>query len=367
MKKVFLCTAAAILSVIPLNAVAQERADITEIKIGATLCLSGFGSSLGIGSKNGLLLALKDLEGKHPFRFNIIFEDTKGDPKTTVAAVHKLADIDKVKIIIGPLRSTNVMAVAPIVERKKIILFTPLASANNISTAGDYVFRNRETAFQHGARMAEYLNAQGVSTVAMFIAQSSNSLSYGSAFEKHFKGTIVFRSNYNPESHDFKTEIVKALSHSPEAFYLSVALDDDAVVLVNQIRASGYSGLITGTAGLIGSKTITLAKKASEGILFTAPEYNLSDSRVQNFQKDYQAMFKERPEFYSANAYDALFLLANAVSSCEGAYPECIKDYLYGVKNYPGIGGSTTFDKNGDVHKPIQIMVIKEGRFEELE
>ena len=88
MKKILVCTiAAAILSATHFNAVAQERADITEIKIGATLCLSGFGSSFGVDSKNGLLLALKDLEGKHPFRFNIIFEDTKGDPKTTVAAL----------------------------------------------------------------------------------------------------------------------------------------------------------------------------------------------------------------------------------------------------------------------------------------
>ncbi|MEA1929669.1 MAG: hypothetical protein U9M92_02185 [Patescibacteria group bacterium] len=40
---------------------------------------------------------------------------------------------------------------------------------------------------------------------------------------------------------------------------------------------------------------------------------------------------------------------------------EIARDYLYGVENYPGVGGLTTFDENGDVVKPIMLKTIKDG------
>ncbi|MBC8487226.1 MAG: hypothetical protein H8D45_14450 [Bacteroidetes bacterium] len=40
-----------------------------------------------------------------------------------------------------------------------------------------------------------------------------------------------------------------------------------------------------------------------------------------------------------------------------------IKDGLYKLKNYPGVSGITTFDKNGDVIKLVMFKTVKDGRF----
>ena len=36
---------------------------------------------------------------------------------------------------------------------------------------------------------------------------------------------------------------------------------------------------------------------------------------------------------------------------------------MYSVKDYPGMGGVTTFDENGDVVKPIVVRIVRNGEF----
>ena len=58
-----------------------------------------------------------------------------------------------------------------------------------------------------------------------------------------------------------------------------------------------------------------------------------------------------------------MHILSQAVDSCKGAKTDCIRDYLYDLKDYPGIGGKTTFDANGDVVKDIALKTIKNKEF----
>jgi branched-chain amino acid transport system substrate-binding protein len=40
-----------------------------------------------------------------------------------------------------------------------------------------------------------------------------------------------------------------------------------------------------------------------------------------------------------------------------------IRTALHSIKDFPGVTGTTTFDMNGDVVKPIQIMSVQNGKF----
>ena len=60
-------------------------------------------------------------------------------------------------------------------------------------------------------------------------------------------------------------------------------------------------------------------------------------------------------------------IVADAVKSCKGDNSECIKSFLYKVKDYPGVGGLTTFDQNGDVVKPVILKTVKNGQFVKYE
>lgn len=84
-----------------------------ETTIGAILPLTGDGAFWGENPKKGIQLALEDLKSQdHVANLRFIFEDDRCSAKDAVAAFHKLVDIDKVKIILGPSCSSAAAAVA---------------------------------------------------------------------------------------------------------------------------------------------------------------------------------------------------------------------------------------------------------------
>lgn len=345
----------------------REPEEEGTIKIGAALSLTGKLASFGQDAREGIEMALEEVNQEKDFKIKIIIEDTQSDATESVSAVKKLIEIDKVNIIIGPVRSGNVLATAPITEENKVILFAPIASSVDITHAGDYVFRNRETSGLHGKRMAEFLINKNINKVAMLTAQAANSKSYSEAFEKEFKengGEIVSIIEYEPNSIDFKTDIIKSLDKNPEAFYLSVTAGTDAGILVKQIRELGFEGLISGSTAFESEEFLNGAGEASEGIFFTSPAFNIENPEITDYREKYKRLYGKESSAFAANAYDALKILANAIESCGGDEDtDCIKNYLYNLKDYPGIGGKTTFDENGDVTKPIQFKTIKNGEF----
>jgi branched-chain amino acid transport system substrate-binding protein len=63
-------------------------------------------------------------------------------------------------------------------------------------------------------------------------------------------------------------------------------------------------------------------------------------------------------------AYDATRVLAAAME--RGVTADEIKDGLYNLKDYPGVSGNITFDKNGDaVSRLMSVMVVKDGKFQD--
>ncbi len=347
--------------------VTREPKEEGVIKIGALLSLTGKTASYGQDARQAIDMAVEEVNQEKNFKIEIVVEDTQSDTTGSVTSAKKLIEIDGVNIIIGPIRSGSVLAVAPISEKNKIILFIPIASSVDITHAGDYVFRNRETSGFNGEKMAEFLINKDIKKVATLTAQAANSKSYADAFEEEFKkggGEIVSTIEYEPSSVDFKTDIIKSLDKNPEAFYLSATAGTDAGILVKQIRELGFEGLISGSTTFESTEFLNGAGEASEGALFTSPAFNIEDTNIAGYRDKYKRLYGKESSAFAANAYDAVKILANAIEFCGGDEDtDCIKNYLYNLKDYPGIGGNTTFDENGDVIKPIQFKIVKNGQF----
>ncbi len=339
------------------------------IKIGAALTFTGKGASLGERLKNGIDLAVEKINKQGNLKLEVVYEDTLSEVDSAVSVARKLVDIDKVKVVIGPVRSNDVLAIAPITEQSKVILFTPIAAADEISQAGDYVFRNRESAVSHGKGMAKFLKNKNIDKLALFTAKSANSISYSKFFKEEFEklgGQISMDHQYDENTSDFRTDILKAKNSGAKTFYLAVALGKDAGNLVKQIKELAPETLITGSAA-IGTKEFLDIGLVAEGVIFSSPVFDLNDPKVQAFNETYKIKYNKDADAFEANAYDAVMLISDAIQKCGGEKTDCIRDYLYVVKDYPGMGGLTTFDKNGDVNKPIMLKTVKDGKFVKYE
>lgn len=328
-----------------------------ETTIGVLVPLTGSSAGIGERVKAGIEVGVAEIN-ETGGNIRVVFEDDKGDATTAVSAARKLIDTDGVHVIIGTVKSDAMLAVAPITEEKQIILLSPTAGAAAISQAGDFVFRVIELPDVHGRTAAAHI---GDVPTALFVANAANAQSYGKAFKDNFKGGIVHEVAYNQNDLDFRTDIAK--SKGAEAFYLAVATAKDAGVLVKQIRESGFTGSIMASVAADAKEFFDAAGQHAEGTRITTSFFDPSTNAGAAFNARYKAATGNEGDGFAANGYDSIMLISKALGRCGSGDTACIRDFLYGTREYEGAGGTPSFDMNGDVEKPVTLKVARGGKF----
>jgi len=336
--------------------------------IGFPVALTGKLASFGEASRNGADIALNEINLQNgKYKLSIVYDDTKMDNAYATSTVTKMVNIDNIKLIIGAGSSAEVLSIAPITEKNKVLLMVPTASADEISNAGDFVFRTRDTAKLNSYKLAEYLIKKNVNEITVFSANTPNSLSYSKEFKSRYEqlgGKVKSYFEYLSSEQDFKTEIAKADLKNDDVVYIAGATGIDSGLLVKQLSESSYNGKIFGTLSFDSKEFLEISKKIDNEIIITSPVIDSSNPKTANFILSYKSKYGTDPNTFAVNAYDSVYLLYDAAVDCGGQEnTTCIRDYLYNVKDYNGAEGQISFDPNGDVIKEIGLKTLKEGKF----
>ena len=121
--------------------------DAKTIKIGANLELSGGVASYGQSIKEGIDLALEEInkEGIDGKKLELVPFDNKSDAPEAISGATKLITQDKVVAIIGSATSGNTKAQVEIAQSNKIPLLTPSGTAEDVTfkdgKVNDFIFR----------------------------------------------------------------------------------------------------------------------------------------------------------------------------------------------------------------------------------
>ncbi|HWT78287.1 MAG TPA: ABC transporter substrate-binding protein, partial [Candidatus Methylomirabilis sp.] len=83
---------------------------------------------------------------------------------------------------------------------------------------------------------------------------------------------------------------------------------------------------------------------------------------VQNYLKNYKAAYGIDPDMVGASSYDAFMILANAIERA-GTDQKAIIKALQETKDYNGLTGKLSRFYKGEVVKPVQFQVVKDGKF----
>jgi len=330
-----------------------------KVKVGIILPLTGGQSYAGENLLNGYNLALEDSS-----HIEIIIEDSRSDPKGALTAFKKLTELDDVKIIVGPVLSSNLLTVAPLANEQKVIILGPTSSAEKVTEAGDYVFRVRETGKIHGRKIAELVEVNNW-TVALMPVNQESGLTYTDVFKELFKGEILVYEAYEKDEQDVRTHIAKIKATAPDAVYIT-GFAEDIGRIVKLMREQGVKAQLLSTVGMEDQTFLDIAGEAAEGIIYTSP----FDKGMES-AKEFQVRFNEKhgndaDTFLIVNAYDSLVLIDKMVGIC-GEDTGCIKSELYKTKDYRGVSGTFSFDENGDVDRELFLKTVKNGEFVVLE
>ncbi len=344
-----------------------------DIKIGAVLPLTGELASYGKWTKDGIDLAVEEInktrKANDESLIKILYEDDQSTPNQAVSGLQKLISIENVKVVIGDLASGFTLNMAPIAEQKHVILFSPASSSPLITNAGDYIFRNWPSDIYESKALANYLLKQNKKRIGIIAVNNDFGVGIDSAFVTYFKavgGAVAYNEFVSENKNSYRSEIQKIKNIPVDGMYI-IGYATDVAKTIKAIKEALINVSLFSTSSAENQILINMLGKNANGLVYTAPSYdaNSSDSLVKQFVMNFKNKYNYLPPLNAATGYDAVRILIYAINNV-GYNANLIKDFLVHVKDFPGVSGKTTFDNNGDVAKPIILKIIKNDMFEML-
>lgn len=339
-----------------------------ELRIGGIYPLTGRAATFGVWAQNGVQLAVEEINSNGgvkglPIRHVVI--DTQSEVQMAVTAFQKVISVDKVHASIGFVSSGEAMACAPLAERYKSVMITPVAGAENLRSAGDFVFRTRENSGPQAVALAEYAQGTlGLQRVALFYENADNAIAYAEAFASSFKGQVVARLTYEQDTYDFKPMLLRLKNGPPFDAVYAPGISTQIGMILRQASEIGLNTRWLSSAGIEDPKLFELAGDRAEGVIYVASSFHVDSThpRTRAFVDSYRKRFNDDPSVYAANAYDTVYILAEAWQA--GALSgELLVKALYKIRDFDGASGRITFDQDGEVMKPSVVKMVAGRNF----
>jgi len=358
--------AAAIFVVLLLVVVqwAFHRASEDSFRIGVILPLTGRAAQFGQWAKEGISLGTNEVRSEGS-QIGVIYEDSQNDPKTAVSAFNKLLNVDRVNAVIV-LTSSDTLVLLPLATEKKVILFTGTILPG-ITEKSQYVFRNATNLRNEVDGMVNHMvTAENRPKVAVIYVNNDAGVWSQEYFTTQYRaigGEVVGLEGYDPKAVDFRPQLIRLLSMSPEFLYL-LSYGEFAQIM-RQARELGFKGQFAGITTMEDAKAAEIAGPAAEGSVYTKAEFDptqVSGDAVA-FVKEYIKCYGRPPELYAATMRDAVHLLALAARNARPPHGDTLRDALLALPSFPGVSGETKFEANRDVKKAVIIKQIRDGKF----
>ena len=347
-----------------------------EISIGVVLPQTGHlgPGEFGPGAlvmENGFNLAVDEINSAqlNDVRLKFIIEDDQSTVEGAVEAFNKLIHQDKVPVILGVWTSLVAESVFPIAQENGVVAFSPVVIKSGLTENRDFVFRashSTSVLIPEGVRVTqEKLGYQRVAT----IADSDDAFSQDS--DEKFKQvlpnsgvTIVASETFVTGETDFNAKLTRIMMSNPDAIFVS-AQQIELIRILTQARDIGISTDIPFISIVLSTPDIQSAGNAAEGAITFASWFREANTPGnQAFIQNYSAKYGIEPDIYAAQAYAAVYILAEAISNAQATDSAAIRDALANIRDFDTILGSFSFDQNGDaVYDPI-VLIVENGKLE---
>jgi branched-chain amino acid transport system substrate-binding protein len=281
-------------------------------------------------------------------------EDDRTSNAGAVAALQLLVtQHPHLAAIIGPMLSTEVQAMTPLIEQYQIPVLVG-GTDPKITHEGDrWIFRVRPND-EYSARTMAYfvikrLGLRRVAVVHSTDAFGTGGNQYLQKWVPAYGGQIVLDEGYTNGSTDY-TSIVEAIAKAhPQAVIAYFTLPPDMAIFLRQMKLLGVSLPLMGSATITSTNVVRLLGKTLNGDYATTDFVANSNPVAEAFAQAFEARYHKRADIDSSSSWDAVRILATAMRHYGTSHP-AIRKGILSLRNFPGAEspGHYNFDPNGD-------------------
>ena len=382
LKKIISVTAAAAM-VMTTVAPVSVFADDATFKIGGIGPVTGAAAIYGQAVKNATELAINEVNedgGINGYQVEFKFEDDENDAEKTLNAYNALKDWG-MNVLVGTVTSTPCVAVANETAADNMFQLTPSGSATEC-VANPNVFRVCFSDPNQGTAAAQYIGEHKLATKVAIIYDSSDV--YSSGITQNFTAEaanqgieIVSSEAFTADNNkDFSVQLQKAKDAGADLLFLPIYYQEASIIL-KQADTMGYKPKFFGVDGMDGILTVENfdTKLAEDVMLLTPFAADAKDKTVQNFVKTYKEKYKDTPNQFAADSYDAVYALKAAIEESKATTDmsasdmcDALKGAMTKIKMQGLTGGKDglTWNESGEVTKSPKAVIIKNGAYKAM-
>ena len=346
------------------------------VTIGFVASLTGSTSELGVNGRNGLMMAIEEINatgGVNGRSVEVVVKDDKNDPQTGLAVDQELYE-DGISFIIGHMTSNMAALSIPFVNSKDMLMINPTMSATTLFNQDDHLIGVVSPNSDQAVIIKESMVKNGDGKKVAVIYESQNLAYTGTVKDCLVKeieplgGQFIyeeaFLSGANPNYLDISQRV---LNTKPDSIVI-LASSFDAAMFCQQLYKQNNQTPVYLAAWSMNNDLLLQGGQSVEGV--EIPSLIDSDSQIPAytaFREKYLNKYGSEPTFAAVYTYEAAMVLFNAMEESNSNNPDTIKKTIIKKGTYQGLQSEININEYGDATRTIYQYIVKDGQFKKAE
>ena len=344
------------------------------IKIANVIELSGAGATSGTNFKNGVELAVKEINAAGGIlgrRIESTTSDTQSNPGVAKGLAQKAID-DNVFAVFGPVFSGSIMVSMAETKRAETPNFTGGEAASITKQGNPYIFRTSFTQDTAMPKVARYI-AQGLKakTVALIYVNNDYGKGGRESLTKALDAQgVKITADISTEQNqlDFAAPVLKAKQANADIVFVYTNEEESARAL-RELRKQGVTKPIVGETTLVGQKVIELAGEAANGaVAHVGLTVDAPIPTMRAFRARFEKEYKYVTDHNGIKGYTGVYLMKAAIEKVGKVDRKAVAQALHGLKvsaaQVPGVIMDVSIDNNGDLDRESFLVEVRNGKQE---
>ena len=344
------------------------------LKIANIVELSGAGATSGTNFKNGIELAVKEINASGGIlgrQIETSTADTQSNPGVAKGLVTKAID-DNVFAVFGPVFSGSIMVSMAETRRAEVPNFTGGEAAAITKQGNPYIFRTSFTQDTAMPKVARYIAQQlKAKTVALIYVNNDYGKGGRDAIMKSLDALgvkVIADISTDQNQIDFSAPVQKAKQANADAIFVYTNEEESARAL-RELRKQGVTKPIGGETTLVGQKVIELAGEAANGaVAHVGLTVDAPIPAMRAFRARFEREYKYVTDHNGIKGYTGIYLLKAAIEKAGKFDRKLVASTLHGLHvsaaQHPGVIMDVSVDANGDLDRASFLVEAKNGKQE---
>ena len=350
-----------------LPATAQQT-----VKIANIVELSGAGTTSGTNFKDGVELAVKEINASGGIlgrKIETTTNDTQSNPGVAKGLTQKAIDQD-VFAVFGPVFSGSIMVSMAETRRAEIPNFTGGEAAAITQQGNPYVFRTSFTQATAMPKIARYITDQAkLKTLAVIYVNNDFGKGGREMLMKALDKSptrIVADVSTDSGQVDFSAAVLKAKQSNADGVFVYTNEEESARAL-RELRKQGWTKPIIGETVLTSQKVIELAGDAANGaVAHVGLTIDAPLPAIRAFRARFEKEYKYLCDHNGLKGYSGVYALKAAIEKVGKFDRKAVANAMHSLKikaaDVPGILMDVEFDKNGDLDRESFLTEVRGGK-----